>query len=79
MRIVRGGRAVANTRHNHSVLWVLLAVLTCTAVAWLLALFVPAFQGWRHLANLGVQSSMYLFVIMSLLYGFRLFKRRRAR
>lgn len=59
-------------------LWLLLALLTCTAVAWLLAVFVPAFQGWRHLANLGVQSSLYLLGIMTLLQGFRLFKRRRA-
>ena len=57
----------------------LLALLTCTATAWLLALFVPAFQGWRHLANLGVQSSIYLLVIITLLQGFRLFQRRRAR
>ena len=59
--------------------WLLLALLTCTAAAWLLALFVPAFQGWRHLANLGVQSSIYLLVIITLLQGFRLFQRRRAR
>jgi hypothetical protein len=45
----------------------------------LLALFVPAFQGWRHLANLGIQSSLYLLVILTLLQGFRLFKRRRIR
>jgi hypothetical protein len=61
------------------VFWLLLALLTCTAVAWLLALFVPAFQGWRHLANLGIQSSLYLLVILTLLQGFRLFKRRRIR
>ena len=57
-------------------LWLLLAAVTGTAVAWLLAVFVPAFQGWRHLANLGVQFTLYLLVIMVLLYGFRLFKRR---
>lgn len=54
----------------------LLAAFVGTAVAWLLAAFVPAFQGWRHLANLGVQSTLYLLIIGILLQGFRLFKRR---
>lgn len=54
----------------------LLAAFVGTAVAWLLAAFVPAFQGWRHLANLGVQSTLYLLIIVILLQGFRLFKRR---
>ena len=58
--------------------WLLVAAFTGTAVAWLLSVFVPAFQGWRHIANLGVQSSLYLLVIVTLLQGFRLFKRRRA-
>ena len=57
-------------------LWLLVAAVTGTAVAWLLAVFVPAFQGWRHIANLGVQGTLYLLVIMVLLYGFRLLKRR---
>ena len=57
--------------------WLLLAAVTGTAVAWLLAVFVPAFQGWRHIANLGVESSLYLLAILTLLQGFRLFKRRR--
>jgi hypothetical protein len=51
----------------------------CTAAAWLLAVFVPAFEGWRHLVSLGFHSSLYLLVILTLLQGFRLFKRRRIR
>jgi hypothetical protein len=67
---------MARARHNHPVRWLLLAAVVGTAVAWLLAAFVPAFQGWRHLANLGIQLTLYLLAIMILLQGFRLFKRR---
>jgi cyanate permease len=56
---------------------VLLAVFVLTAVTWLLAAFVPFFQGFHHLANLGLRFSLYLLAIAILLQGFRrLFKTR---
>jgi hypothetical protein len=58
------------------VLRLLLALFALTIVTWLLAAFVPVFQGWHHLANLGFRSLVYGFAIVSLLQGFRLFNRR---
>jgi hypothetical protein len=61
------------------VLRFLLAVFTLTVIVWSLAAFVPYFQGFHHLANLGLQFSIYLLAIALLLQGFRrLFKRGRA-
>ena len=57
----------------------LVAVFILTIVVWLLAAFVPYFQGFHHLANLGFQFSWYLLAIAVLLQGFRLFKRRHVR
>jgi hypothetical protein len=59
------------------VLRLLLALFALTLVTWSLAFFVPVFQGWHHLANLGFRSLLYAFAIASLLQGFRLFNRRR--
>ena len=51
--------------------WFLLAVFALTLVVWLLAAFVPLFQGFHHLANLGMQFLIYFIVIAALLQGFR--------
>jgi hypothetical protein len=53
------------------VLQFLLAVLALTVSVWLLAAFVPAFQGWRHLANMGREFLIYLTAVAILLQGFR--------
>jgi hypothetical protein len=61
--------------HHHTVLQVLLAVFALTVVTWLLAAFIPLFQGFHHLAMLGLRFSFYLLAIALLLQGFRrLFK-----
>jgi hypothetical protein len=57
----------------------LVAVFALTLVVWALAVFVPYFQGFHHLANLGFQFSVYLLAIAVLLQGFRLLTRRRVR
>jgi hypothetical protein len=59
--------------------WLLLAAFAGTAAAWLLAVFVPAFQGWRHIVSLSVHASLYLIAMLALLQGFRLFHRGRTR
>ena len=50
---------------------ILLAVFALTVFTWALAAFVPLFQGWHHLAKLGLQFLIYLIVIAILLQGFR--------
>jgi hypothetical protein len=58
------------------VLRFLLAVFALTVIVWSLAAFVPAFQGWHHLANLGGQFLIYLTGVALLLQGFRRFWQR---
>jgi hypothetical protein len=56
---------------HQRVVRILLALFALTVFTWALAAFVPLFQGWHHLAKLGLQFLLYLLVMTILLQGFR--------